>query len=234
MRKRNLLLAMLVMTTVSLCACGSEAETTEKNTTTKVIEQQSNSKTEDTTKEQVTTKQITTKEPTTEEITSNIRPVKEEDAVIYIDDVAIKMDQTYEEFEKLMKQNNWTVSSIYESAVIPTDEKRSGKFCVATNVGEFLIRFMANENNTDSVIRNITIYPNYITTDNMEKINICGITLDTTHEEIKGKLELYSEAPTGNVYLLDDWLYISVWDTTSEGTSTLQIDRKIFTQRETE
>ena len=229
MRKRNLLLAMLVMTTVSLCACGSEAETTEKNTTTKVIEQQSGSTIADTTKTDETTK-----ETTTEEIKSNITPVKEEEAVIYIDDVAIKMDQTYEEFEKLMKQNNWTVSSVYESPIIPSDDDHTGVFCVKTNIGEFLIRFMSNENNTDSVIRNITIYPNYITTDNMEKINICGISLDTTHEEIKGKLELYSEAPTGNVYLLDDWLYLSVWDTTSEGTSTIEIDRKIFTQRETE
>lgn len=175
----------------------------------------------------------TTNEPQNDS-KDGIGPVKESEAVIYIDDVAIKMDQTYEEFEKLMKQNNWTISSVNLSPTIPTDEDRNGAFSVKTNIGEFLIRFMANENNTKSVIRNIEIYPNYITTDNMEKINICGITLDTTHEEIKGKLELYSELPTGNKYLLDDWLYLAVWDTTSEGTSTIKIDRKIFTQRETE
>ena len=226
MRKIELLLGMLAMATISLCACGSGAESAEKNTTTKVVEEQNGS---------TTKTDESTKDTTTGKIESNIKPVKEEEAVIYIDDVAIKMDQTYEEFEKLMKENNWTVTSnLTDSPIIPTDEDRSGVFWVKTNVGDFLVRFMENENNTAAVIRNITIYPNFITTADMDKFNLFGITLDTTHEEIKGKLELYSEAPTGNVYLLDDWLYISVWDTTSEGTSTLQIDRKIFTQRETE
>lgn len=163
-----------------------------------------------------------------------IGPVKEEEAVIYIDDVAIKMDQTYEEFEQLMKQHNWTVGSDLGSPIIPTDENHSGSFSVKTNIGEFQVRFMENENDTAAVIRNITIYPNYIITDDMDKFNLCGITLNTSHDEIMGKLEVYSELPTGNKYLLDDWLYLSVWDTTSDGTSTIKIDRKIFTQRETE
>ena len=226
MRKKELLLGMLAMATISLCACGSGAESAEKNTTTKVVEEQNGS---------TTKTDESTKDTTTGKIESNIKPVKEEEAVIYIDDVAIKMDQTYEEFEKLMKENNWTVTSnLTDSPIIPTDEDRSGVFWVKTNVGDFLVRFMENENNTAAVIRNITIYPNFITTADMDKFNLFGITLDTTHEEIKGKLELYSELPTGNKYLLDDWLYLSVWDTTSDGTSTIKIDRKIFFQRVTE
>ncbi len=226
MRKKELLLGMLAMATISLCACGSGAESAEKNTTTKVVEEQNGS---------TTKTDESTKDTTTGKIESNIKPVKEEEAVIYIDDVAIKIDQTYEEFEKLMKENNWTVTSnLTDSPIIPTDEDRSGVFWVKTNVGDFLVRFMENENNTAAVIRNITIYPNFITTADMDKFNLFGITLDTTHEEIKGKLELYSELPTGNKYLLDDWLYLSVWDTTSDGTSTIKIDRKIFFQRVTE
>lgn len=69
MRKRNLLLGMLVMTSSILCACGNKAETEEKNTTTKVEEQQSSSVTDETT-EQITTEQPTTEQPTTEEETT--------------------------------------------------------------------------------------------------------------------------------------------------------------------
>ena len=65
MRKRNLLLGILVMTSSILCACGNKAETEEKNTTTKVEEQQSSSVTDETT-EQITTEQPTTEQPTTE------------------------------------------------------------------------------------------------------------------------------------------------------------------------
>ena len=226
MRKKELLLGMLAMATISLCACGSGAESAEKNTTTKVVEEQNGS---------TTKTDESTKDTTTGKIESNIKPVKEEEAVIYIDDVAIKIDQTYEEFEKLMKENNWTVTSnLTDSPIIPTDEDRSGVFWVKTNVGDFLVRFMENENNTAAVIRNITIYPNFITTADMDKFNLFGITLDTSHDEIKGKLELHCETPTGIEYILDDWLYITIWDTTSAGTSTIQVDRKIFFQRETE
>ena len=226
MRKKELLLGMLAMATISLCACGSGAESAEKNTTTKVVEEQNGS---------TTKTDESTKDTTTGKIESNIKPVKEEEAVIYIDDVAIKIDQTYEEFEKLMKENNWTVTSnLTDSPIIPTDEDRSGVFWVKTNVGDFLVRFMENENNTAAVIRNITIYPNFITTADMDKFNLFGITLNTSHDEIKGKLELHCETPTGNEYILDDWLYITIWDTTSAGTSTIQVDRKIFFQRETE
>ena len=70
MRKRNLLLVMLAMATISLCACGSGAESTEKNTTTKVIEEQNSSTTADPTNEQVTTEEVPTEQATTEEETT--------------------------------------------------------------------------------------------------------------------------------------------------------------------
>ena len=70
MRKKELLLGMLAMATISLCACGSGTESAEKNTTTKVVEQQNSSTTADTTNEQVTTEEVTTEQATTEEETT--------------------------------------------------------------------------------------------------------------------------------------------------------------------
>ena len=71
MRKRNLLLGMLVMTSIILCACSSKAETEEKNTTTYVEEQQSSSAAD------TTTEEVTTEEETTAPIITQCQDIKD-------------------------------------------------------------------------------------------------------------------------------------------------------------
>lgn len=211
-------------------------ENTENNSGNNTTENGNSVENGDTTTSNDTTKETTgnTTNDTTSDSKSGIAPVKEEEAVVYIDGVAIKLDQTYEEFCKLMEDNNWTISSAVQSPTLPNENKHTGVFFVLTNIGEFQINFMKNENDTEAVLRKIVVYPNYITSDDMDKINLCGVTLTTTHDDIKSKLELYNELPTGNKYLLDDWLYLSVWDTTAEGKSTIMVERKVYSSRVTE
>ncbi len=80
MRKRNLLLGMLAMTTVSLCGCGGNTGTTDKNTTMEVTKEQSSIETEETTKEiaqEQTTENVTVEQETVEEETTAKPKVKQ-------------------------------------------------------------------------------------------------------------------------------------------------------------
>lgn len=94
MRKRSLLLAMLVMTSIILCACGSKAETEEKETTAYVEEQQS-STAEEATTEEATTKETTTEEATTEEATTEEVTTEEETTAPKITQCQDIKDTTY-------------------------------------------------------------------------------------------------------------------------------------------
>ena len=223
MRKKELLLGMLAMATISLCACGSGAESAEKNTTTKVVEEQNGS---------TTKTDESTKDTTTGEIKSNITTAKEKEVVIYIGDVAVKFDQTWEEFQHFMTEVGWTFSKLNPTDTYPNNDCYNASFFVDTKIGQVELSFMENEDKTGSVIRDITVYRTYVKSND---INICGVNPLTTHEEVASVLDVEQEFSEGVTYKLDDWLYVSIWNTDEEtGKSNIQIERKMFHMRETE
>lgn len=87
-----------------------------------------------------------------------------------------------------------------------------------------MFSFMKNSDGTDSELRTIGITPSYLTN---KKVNIGGINIHTTHEEISKILPLNKELPTGASYYLDEYLTVAICETIND-ESSIEIDRTLY------
>jgi len=206
MKKRNLLLGMVLATVVSLTACGGsskEGEEVQKDTSVQE-EQQSQKKNDKEVKK------------------GGIAPAAEEDIVVYLGDVEVKMDQTWEEFQQLMETNGWTINGKSDRGDFPMGNDYMGSGYIDTNVGTVEFSFMDDMERNGSVMRGILINPNEVDCD---KIKVCGVTPKTDPKKVKDALEVVNETEYYFACKLDNYVTLTFYD------PDLDIDHGISVER---
>ena len=215
--KRNLLLiiTMLVLTTtIAGCGNGKSNKKKQENTSTYVNETEN------------TSNDVAVKEPETKH---TISAVKEDDAVIDFNGIKLPINITYQEFLNFMEENNWEWTSAYavDEEDLPNESKGdySGECYLNTNCGRVVVRFMANEDNTCSVLRNVKF--------DQPNISIAGISINTPAEVVKEVLEIEHVGKSSMGFYLDDYLFINYIDDNylHEGYDTISVERKFFHMR---
>jgi len=202
MRKKFLVLATAVTLFAAMTACGSSNSAKDNtsemaSTETKEKEDKSSEKTEETSKK------------------GKIAPVKEEDIVVDFDGIKLPLCITWEDFQKFMTENNWTL--VDDKVSFPRYERNdfSGGGEILTNCGIVDFRFMENETNTESVLRSI-----YVSSDNSgTKVSVNGITCKTTEKELAKSLT--AKEGSDAVFYMDDFVVISLCETEITDTDEL-------------
>ena len=223
----GLVLVFILM--MGLVACGSDNG--ETNTPSDKIEADTNSS--DNTDIQDSSENDSSNETGDEDSEKpNITTAKEKDIVVYIAGKEVKLDQTWEEFQQMLKDYGWAFTDDRTNRWPGYDEEEKeynykGDGFVQTPIGKVEFYFMENENETGSVLRAMSFNYSYITENNF---NVCGVNLTTTVKEAENKLELIETNEYESIFKVDDWVTIS-FANTYEGKSDIRIERTMFHMR---
>ncbi len=194
MKKRFLTLVFILsLATFVLAGCGSKDATADEQT----AETETNTSLEDT----------VTDTDAGLNLFSSIGPVAEEDAVATLGGVDIKVMQTWEEFKALMDANGWTM----DEDDYPSDDGYGGGF-VSTPYGQFDVGFTPNRDKTGYEVDMLSFSFNET---KAEDLNIHGITMKTTPDQLKEVLE-YLPDSSGDGYdsfKLDTYLKVQLMNT---------------------
>lgn len=231
MKKKLVTLVMVSALATSLVACGSNSNNTNTNADSNKVNVENDSTKNDTESSTVEqSKDIETKENEAEK--ENISVAKENELVVYIAGKEVKLDQTWDEFQKMVEDYGWSLTDDRSNDWPHYDEDEKewdyyGSGYVQTSIGKVEFSFMDNEDMTGAVLREIRFVFNYITENNY---SVCGINMTTSFDAIEKELEFLSETEAGRKYHIDDWVTVFVTNP-YEGKSTVSIKREQFHMR---
>ena len=223
----GLVLVFILM--MGLVACGSDNG--ETNTPSDKIEADTNSS--DNTDIQDSSENDSSNETGDEDSEKpNITTAKEKDIVVYIAGKEVKLDQTWEEFQQMLKDYGWAFTDDRTNSWPGYDEEENeynykGSGFVQTPIGKVKFSFMENEEKNGSVMRAIHFITEYIAENNF---NVCGVNLTTTWDEAGKALEFVGNEGSGNSYKVDEWVEIYI-EKPHEGKSNIIIERTMFHMR---
>ena len=222
-------LVLVFIFMMGLVACGSDSG--ETNTPSDKIEADTNSS--DNTDIQDSSENDSSNETgDADSEKPNITTAKEKDIVVYIAGKEVKLDQTWDEFQQMLKDYGWVFTDDRTNRWPGYDEEENeynyeGSGFVQTPIGKVEFYFMENEDETDSVLRTIYFKTSYITNNDL---NVCGINLTTTWDEAGKVLELIKETEYGKNFKVDEWVEIYI-EKPYEGKSNIKIERTMFHMR---
>lgn len=144
---------------------------------------------------------------------SEIKPVSEEEVVINLGDVDIKLAQTWEEFKNFIDTNGWTM----DEEDYPTLGGRYGGGYVYTPYGKIDVSFMKNPDETGFEVEGFSFS---FTDIKAEDLNIHGITMKTTPDQLKEVLEHLPDisGPGYDSFILGENLQITLMNTLDDPT----------------
>lgn len=144
-----------------------------------------------------------TEEPTTKEPAVEIKPALEKDAYVDFSGIKVPVTITWEDFQKLVTDNNWKIVSDKDDA--PSDANFHGDVEVETNCGVVQFNFMPDAYDTYSVLESVNIDYDLLT----DNVNICGVSCTSKLADLDKALEAeLSDLETSKSYHIDEYLTV--------------------------
>ena len=144
-----------------------------------------------------------TEDKAPEKPVATIKPALEKDAYVDFSGVKVPMTITWEEFQKIVSDNEWKIVSDEEDA--PSDKNFHGDVEVDTNCGVVRFDFMPDAYDTVSVIEGVKIDYDILT----DEVSICGISCASKLEDLDAVLKYEeSDSADSKLYYIDEYLTI--------------------------
>ena len=185
--KKKIIILLTVTSMIFATACGNDGDKKSSTETTSNVAENNNTNSNADNSNDNSSKP--TEEPTTKEPAVEILPTSEKDTYVDFSGIKVPVTITWEDFQKLVTDNNWKIVSDKDDA--PSDANFYGDVEVETNCGVVQFNFMPDAYDTYSVLEGVNIDYDILT----DKVSICCVSctskladLDNNMDIINGKI----------------------------------------------